>query len=408
MNKKLFDSIQKHKKEQETLDAKKQIITSKILEEATSILEAFKDFNIEAYQSFVKSLGVTATVLDNKENAKEEIIKLKEENETLKAKVASLEVMIKAFNNTKKETINKDKENITKGNKEEIKEEQKKKKTRRSKRKENNENQHRDREAIKLLEPEILKEKGFSDLYSYKCEAVDEKERYIRGYYQSVPFSIKVKGTEIMVFNLQKQNLEGEIYQALKDAKIISSIGELTKDKLVTDKGVVTKATNDSYVGFVKGKDNFITLFTYRQGSSSKVSCCGLDSFMNSFDLFHNCHDPLVNNLALGLIAQYEAKQKEKTKEVLDGAFDDWYTENKNKEEITKEKETINDTEDNDDFFAGWTNEEIIETTENTNTKEKENIKEKTKEENQKMLYESDDDEGQFRFSWEEKEDEAF
>ena len=408
MNKKLFDSIQKHKKEQETLDAKKQIITSKILEEATSILEAFKDFNIEAYQSFVKSLGVTATVLDNKENAKEEIIKLKEENETLKAKVASLEVMIKAFNNTKKETINKDKENITKGNKEEIKEEQKKKKTRRSKRKENNENQHRDREAIKLLEPEILKEKGFSDLYSYKCEAVDEKERYIRGYYQSVPFSIKVKGTEIMVFNLQKQNLEGEIYQALKDAKIISSIGELTKDKLVTDKGVVTKATNDSYVGFVKGKDNFITLFTYRQGSSSKVSCCGLDSFMNSFDLFHNCHDPLVNNLALGLIAQYEAKQKEKTKEVLDGAFDDWYTENKNKEEITKEKETINDTEDNDDFFAGWTNEEIIETTENTNTKEKENIKEKTKEEDQNILYESDDDEGQFRFSWEEKEDEAF
>ena len=45
MDKKLFDSIQKHKKEQEILDAKKQIITSKILEEATSILETFKDFN---------------------------------------------------------------------------------------------------------------------------------------------------------------------------------------------------------------------------------------------------------------------------------------------------------------------------------------------------------------------------
>ena len=388
--KKLFNDIQKHKKEQEALDIKKQAITSRILEEATSILEAFKDFNIEAYQSFIKSL----TAVDNTKD--------KEEIEKLKAKIASLEIMIKAFNNTKEEVINKDKENITK----EIKEEQKKKKTRRSKRKENNENQHRDREAIKLPEPEILKKKGFSDLYSYKCEAVDEKERYIRGYYQSVPFSIKVKGTEIMVFNLQKQNLEGEIYQALKDAKIISPIGELTKDKLVTDKGVVTKATNDSYVGFVKGKDNFITLFTYRQGSSSKVSCCGLDSFMNSFDLFHNCHDPLVNNLALGLIAQYEAKQKEKTKEVLDGAFDDWYTEDKNKEEITKEKETINNTEYNDDFFTGWANEEIVETTENI--KEEENIKEKTKEEDQNILYESDDDEGQFRFSWEEKEDEAF
>lgn len=401
MNKKLVSDIQKHKKEQEALDTKKKIITSKILEEATSILETFKDFNIEVYQSFIESLGITA--VDNTKD-KEEIEKLTEENKKLKAKIASLETMIKAFNNTKEEVINKDKENITK----EIKEEQKKKKTRRSKRKENNENQHRDREAIKLPEPEILKKKGFSDLYSYKCEAVDEKERYIRGYYQSVPFSIKVKGTEIMVFDLQKQNLEGEIYQALKDAKVISPIGELTKDKLVTDKGVVEKATNDSYVGFVKGKDNFITLFTYRQGSSSKVSCCGLDSFMNSFDLFHNCHDPLVNNLALGLIAQYEAKQKEKTKEVLDEAFDDWYTEDKNKEEITKEKETINDTEDNDDFFAGWTNEEIIETTENTNTKEKENIKEKTKEEDQNILYESDDDEGQFRFSWEEKEDEAF
>ena len=398
MNKKLFNDIEKHKKEQEALDIKKQVITSKILEEATTVLETFKDFNREAYQSFIESLGVTA--VDNTKD-KEEIEKLTEENKKLKAKIASLETMIKAFNNTKEEVINKDKENITKENKEE----QKKNKTRRSKRKENGEDQNKDRTLIEL--PETLKI-NFSNLYSYKCEAVDEKERYIRGYYQSVPFSIKVKGTEIMVFNLQKQNLEGEIYQALKDAKIISPIGELTKDKLVTDKGVVTKATNDSYVGFVKGKDNFITLFTYRQGSSSKVSCCGLDSFMNSFDLFHNCHDPLVNNLALGLIAQYEAKQKEKTKEVLDGAFDDWYTEDKNKEEITKEKETINDTEDNDDFFAGWTNEEIIETTENTNTKEKENIKEKTKEEDQNILYESDDDEGQFRFSWEEKEDEAF
>ena len=397
MNKKLFNDIEKHKKEQEALDIKKQVITSKILEEATTVLETFKDFNREAYQSFIESLGVTA--VDNTKD-KEEIEKLTEENKKLKAKIASLETMIKAFNNTKEEVINKDKENITKENKEE----QKKNKTRRSKRKENGEDQNKDRTLIEL--PETLKI-NFSNLYSYKCEAVDEKERYIRGYYQSVPFSIKVKGTEIMVFNLQKQNLEGEIYQALKDAKIISPIGELTKDKLVTDKGVVTKATNDSYVGFVKGKDNFITLFTYRQGSSSKVSCCGLDSFMNSFDLFHNCHDPLVNNLALGLIAQYEAKQKEKTKEVLDGAFDDWYTEDKNKEEITKEKETINNTEDNDDFFTGWANEEIVETTENIK-EEEENIKEKTKEEDQNILYESDDDEGQFRFSWEEKEDEAF
>ena len=36
-----------------------------------------------------------------KDNTKEEIIKLTEENKALKAKVASLEVMIKAFNNTK-------------------------------------------------------------------------------------------------------------------------------------------------------------------------------------------------------------------------------------------------------------------------------------------------------------------
>ena len=105
MNKKLFNDIEKHKKEQEALDIKKQVITSKILEEATTVLETFKDFNTVAYQSFIGSLGVTA--VDNTKD-KEEIENLKAENKRLKAKIASLETMIKAFNNTKEEVINKD------------------------------------------------------------------------------------------------------------------------------------------------------------------------------------------------------------------------------------------------------------------------------------------------------------
>ena len=318
MNKKLFDSIQKHKKEQETLDAKKQIITSKILEEATSILEAFKDFNIEAYQSFIESLGAVTEV--KKDNTKEEIIKRTEENKALKAKVASLEVMIKAFNNTKKETINKgenteDKEKI----KEDIKES--KKKTRRSRRKENGENQNKDRTLIEL--PETLKI-NFSNLYSYKCEAVDEKERYIRGYYQDVPFSIGIKNSSIMIFDINNQNISDEIYQELRGAGLVEQRSVCTDPfRISTSYGVVELASNDSYIGFVVDHNNFITLFTYQEGSSKKVACCGLPSFMESKDLFHNCHDKEVNELAFQLINQHRSSMglplidntKEETKE---------------------------------------------------------------------------------------------
>ena len=362
MNKKLFDSIQKHKKEQETLDAKKQIITSKILEEATSILEAFKDFNIEAYQSFIKSLGVTATVLDNKENAKEEIIKLKEENETLKAKVASLEVMIKAFNNTKKETINKgenteDKEKI----KEDIKES--KKKTRRSRRKENGEDQNKDRTLIEL--PETLKI-NFSNLYSYKCEAVDEKERYIRGYYQDIPFSIGIKNSSVMVFDINNQDIADEIYQELRKAGLIEQRSVCTDPfRISTPYGVVELASNDSYIGFVVDHNSFITLFTYQEGSSEKVACCGLPSFMESKDLFHNCHDKEVNELAFQLINQHRSSMglplidntKEETKE------------NNTKKEInsedTKEQENTKDEliEETNDKTIKTTNDNITEET---------------------------------------------
>ena len=83
MEKKLFNSIQKHKKEQEALDAKKQEITSKILEEVSSILETFKDFNREEYENFIKSLGIAAATVIEKYNTKEEIISIKKENKAL-------------------------------------------------------------------------------------------------------------------------------------------------------------------------------------------------------------------------------------------------------------------------------------------------------------------------------------
>ena len=360
--KKLFNDIQKHKKEQEALDIKKQAITSRILEEATSILEAFKDFNTVAYQSFIGSLGVTA--VDNTKD-KEEIENLKAENKRLKAKIASLETMIKAFNNTKEEVINKDKENITKGNKEEIKEEQKKKKTRRSKRKENNENQHRDREAIKLLEPEILKKKGFSDLYSYKCEAVDEKERYIRGYYQDVPFSIGIKNSSIMIFDINNQNISDEIYQELRGAGLVEQRSVCTDPfRISTPYGVVELASNDSYIGFVVDHNSFITLFSYKEGSSKKVACCGLPSFMESKDLFHNCHDKEVNELAFKLINKHKSSMGlpliDNTKEEV--------KENNTKEEINSEN--TKEQENTKDEIIEETNDKTIKTTNDNITEE--------------------------------------
>lgn len=357
--KKLFNDIQKHKKEQEALDIKKQAITSRILEEATSILEAFKDFNIEAYQSFIKSLGVTEV---KKDNTKEEIIKLTEENKALKAKIASLETMIKAFNNTKEEknTEDKEKEKIEEDTK---KEEQKKNKTRRSKRKENGEDQNKDRTLIEL--PETLKT-NFSNLHSYKCETVDEKERYIRGYYQDVPFSIGIKNSSVMVFDINNQDIADEIYQELRKAGLIEQRSVCTDPfRISTPYGVVELASNDSYIGFVVDHNSFITLFTYQEGSSKKVACCGLPSFMESKDLFHNCHDKEVNELAFQLINQHRSSMglplidntKEETKE------------NNTKEEInsedTKEQENTKDEiiEETNDKTIKTTNDNITEET---------------------------------------------
>ena len=382
MDKKLFDSIQKHKKEQETLDAKKQIITSKILEEATSILETFKDFNIEAYKSFIESLGVVTEV--KKDNTKEEIIKLTEENKALKAKIASLEVMIKALNNTKKETINKGENNEDKEkNKEDIKESkkkekveetQKRKKTRRSKRKENGEDQSKDRTLIEL--PETLKI-NFSNLYSYKCEAVDEKERYIRGYYQDVPFPIGIKNSSVMVYDINNQDMADEIYNELR------KVGLVEKKSVCTDPfrttapyGVVELATNDTYIGFVIDHNNYITLFTYQERNSKKVACCGLPSFMESKDLFHNCHDKEVNELAFQLINQHRSSMglplidntKEETKE------------NNTKEEINNE-----DTKEQEN-----TKDEIIEET-NDNITEETNDEEEWNEEDEWEDWEADE-----------------
>ena len=336
MNKKLFNDIEEHKKEQEALDIKKQVITSKILEEATTVLETFKDFNREAYQSFIESLGVTEV---KKDNTKEEIIKLTEENKALKAKVASLEVMIKAFNNTKKETINRgenteDKEKI----KEDIKES--KKKTRRSRTKENGENQNKDRTLIEL--PETLKI-NFSNLYSYKCEAVDEKERYIRGYYQDVPFSIGIKNSSIMIFDINNQNISDEIYQELRGAGLVEQISVCTDPfRISTPYGVVELASNDSYIGFVVDHNNFITLFTYQEGSSKKVACCGLPSFMESKDLFHNCHDKEVNELAFQLINQHRSSMG---LPLIDNTKEEINSENTKEQENTKD-EIIEETND--------------------------------------------------------------
>lgn len=349
MNKKLFDSIQKHKKEQETLDVKKQIITSKILEEATSILEAFKDFNIEAYKSFIESLGVVTEV--KKDNTKEEIIKLTEENKALKAKIASLEAMIKAFNNTKEDT----------------KEEQKKKKTRRSRRREADEDQHRDRITIEL--PETLKT-NFSNLHSYKCETVDEKERYIRGYYQDVPFSIGIKNSSVMVFDINNQDIADEIYQGLRKAGLIEKRSVCTDPfRTTAPYGVVELATNDTYIGFVIDHNSFITLFSYKEGSSEKVACCGLPSFMESKDLFHNCHDKEVNELAFQLINQHRSSMglplidntKEETKE--ETKENNIKEENNNEE--TKEQDNTKDEiiEETNDKTIKTTNDNITEET---------------------------------------------
>lgn len=352
--KKLFNDIQKHKKEQEALDIKKQAITSRILEEATSILEAFKDFNIEAYQSFIKSLGVTATVLDNKENAKEEIEKLKEENETLKAKVASLEVMIKAFNNTKKETINKGENTEDK----EVEETQKRKKTRRSRRKENGEDQNKDRTLIEL--PETLKI-NFSNLYSYKCEAVDRQERYIRGYYQDIPFSIGIKNSSVMVFDINNQDIADEIYQELRKAGLIEQRSVCTDPfRISTPYGVVELASNDSYIGFVIDHNSFITLFSYKEGSSKKVACCGLPSFMESKDLFHNCHDKEINELAFKLINKHKSSMG---LPLIDNTKEEINSENTKEQENTKDEiiEETNDEEWNEeDEWNDWEADEML------------------------------------------------
>lgn len=370
MNKKLFNDIEKHKKEQKALDIKKQIITSKILEEATSILETFKDFNIEAYKSFIESLGVVTEV--KKDNTKEEIIKLKEENETLKAKVASLEVMIKAFNNTKKETINKeknteDKEKIKediKESKEKVEETQKRKKTRRSKRKENGEDQNKDRTLIEL--PETLKI-NFSNLYSYKCEAVDQQERYIRGYYQDVPFSIGIKNSSVMVFDVDHQDVADEIYEELRKAGLVQKRSVCTDPfRVTTSYGIVELATNDTYIGFVIDHNNYITLFTYQEqeGSSKKVACCGLPSFMESKDLFHNCHDKDVNLLAFQLINQHRSTMGLPPIDDTKDKVVEETKENNTKEEInsedTKEQENTKDdiTEETNDNITEETNDE--------------------------------------------------
>ena len=374
MNKKLFNDIEKHKKEQEALDIKKQIITSKILEEATSILETFKDFNIEVYQSFIESLGITA--VDNTKD-KEEIEKLTEENKKLKAKIASLETMIKAFNNTKEEknTEDKEKEKIEEDTK---KEEQKKNKTRRSKRKENGEDQNKDRTLIEL--PETLKGK-FSNLYSYKCETIDQQERYIRGYYQDVPFSIGIKNSSVMVFDINNQDMADEIYNELRKAGLIKQRSVCTDPfRITTRYGVVELAINDTYIGFVIDHNNYITLFTYQEGSSKKVACCGLPSFMESKDLFHNCHDKDVNLLAFQLINQHRSTMGLPPIDDTKDKVVEETKENNTKEEINNE-----DTKEQEN-----TKDEIIEET-NDNITEETNDEEEWNEEDEWEDWEADE-----------------
>ena len=378
MNKKLFNDIEKHKKEQEALDIKKQVITSKILEEATTVLETFKDFNTVAYQSFIGSLGVIA--VDNTKD-KEEIENLKAENKRLKAKIASLETMIKAFNNTKEEknTEDKEKEKIEEDTK---KEEQKKNKTRRSKRKENGEDQNKDRTLIEL--PETLKT-NFSNLHSYKCKTVDEKERYIRGYYQDVPFSIGIKNSSVMVFDINNQDIADEIYEELRKVGLVEQRSVCTDPfRVATSYGIVELATNDTYIGFVIDHNNYITLFTYQERNSKKVACCGLPSFMEAKDLFHNCHDKEVNALAFQLINQHRSSMglplidntKEETKE------------NNTKEEINNED--TKEQENTKDEIIEETNDKTIKTT-NDNITEETNDEEEWNEEDEWEDWEADE-----------------
>lgn len=350
MNKKIMNIASKQLAEKQRLEAA-MTETSKAI--ANSIIEElafYKEFDPIGHDRLIRSLA--ARLLKEENPSSEEVMKeafvLKsektvEQNTNESKKEVNTENKNSQQSNSKKDTSLNNSGNVSN-------------KTRRSKRKEEN---------IELVKYKIRpKDKDFSELYSYTRDEHD----YIRGYYKGIPFSVKGNGTALMIFDLRKQYKEPEIFKALKNASLIPN--DAKKDialKVTTKEGIVTKADNGSYIGFIVGKDGFITLFVYKEGTSSHVCSCSLESFMLQKDVFHYCKDKFVNETANQLIALY----KEKGKGLLADLFDDQPKPKKNillNNNSSSSGSSSSKSENAEDaFFAGISEEEINARTNNTN-----------------------------------------